>query len=68
MAPQSKIRSIILSLSQQILLGQCILVIDRGNFGDVLSNLLKFNGNKVVKEYYINDVGSQIDNFTESVF
>ncbi len=37
-------------------------------FGDVLSNLLKFNGNKVVKEYYINDVGSQIDNFTESVF
>ncbi len=37
-------------------------------FGDVLSNLLKFNGNKIVKEYYINDVGSQIDNFTESVF
>ena len=24
-------------------------------FGDVLSNLLKFNGNKVTKEYYIND-------------
>ena len=37
-------------------------------FGDVLSNLLKFNGNKVVKEYYINDYGNQIKNFTESVF
>ncbi len=37
-------------------------------FGDVLSNLLKFNGNKVVKEYYINDHGNQIINFTESVF
>ena len=29
-------------------------------FGDILSNLLKFNGNKVTKEYYINDYGSQI--------
>ena len=29
-------------------------------FGDVLSNLLIFNGNKVVKEYYINDYGNQI--------
>ncbi len=37
-------------------------------FGDVLSNLLKFNGNKVVKEYYINDYGNQIINFTKSVF
>src|SRR6056300_494586 len=37
-------------------------------FGDVLSNLLKFNGNKVTKEYYINDYGNQIKNFTESVF
>mgnify|MGYP006265075465 FL=1 len=26
-------------------------------FGDVLSNLLLFNGNKVTKEYYINDYG-----------
>ena len=24
-------------------------------YGDVLANLLKFNGNKVTKEYYIND-------------
>jgi arginyl-tRNA synthetase len=26
-------------------------------FGDVLANLLKFNGNTVIKEYYINDYG-----------
>ena len=37
-------------------------------FGDVLANLLIFNGNSVVKEYYINDYGNQITNFTESVF
>ncbi len=37
-------------------------------FGDVLSNLLKFNGNDVTKEYYINDYGNQIKNFTKSVF
>ena len=37
-------------------------------YGDVLSNLLKFNGNKVTKEYYINDYGNQIFNFTKSVF
>ena len=37
-------------------------------YGDVLANLLKFNGNKVTKEYYINDYGSQIFNFTKSVF
>ncbi len=37
-------------------------------FGDVLSNLLTFNGNTVTKEYYINDYGNQIVNFTESVF
>ena len=37
-------------------------------FGDVLSNLLTFNGNKVVKEYYINDYGNQIKNFVESVY
>ena len=37
-------------------------------FGDVLSNLLLFNGNKVIKEYYINDYGSQIKNFIESVY
>ena len=37
-------------------------------FGDVLANLLKFNGNTVIKEYYINDYGNQIDNFVKSVF
>jgi len=37
-------------------------------YGDVLANLLKFNGNTVTKEYYINDYGNQITNFTESVF
>ena len=37
-------------------------------FGDVLSNLLLFNGNKVTKEYYVNDYGNQIKNFTKSVF
>jgi arginyl-tRNA synthetase len=37
-------------------------------YGDVLSNLLKFNGNKVIKEYYINDYGNQIINFAKSVF
>ncbi len=36
-------------------------------YGDVLSNLLRFNGNKVTKEYYINDYGSQIRNFIKSV-
>ena len=37
-------------------------------YGDVLANLLKFNWNKVTKEYYINDYGNQIKNFVESVF
>ena len=37
-------------------------------FGDVLSNLLKFNGNKVTKEFYVNDYGKQVDDFAKSVF
>jgi len=36
--------------------------------GDVLSNLLTFNGNKVTKEYYVNDYGGQIKSFTLSVY
>jgi len=36
--------------------------------GDVLSNLLKFNGHKVTKEYYVNDYGNQIRNFVLSVY
>ena len=36
--------------------------------GDVLANILKFNNHKVHKEYYVNDYGNQIINFTKSVF
>ena len=36
--------------------------------GDVISNVLKFNKHKVVKEYYVNDDGNQITNFTKSVY
>tara|TARA_B100000029_G_scaffold509333_1_gene598286 strand:- start:112 stop:1839 length:1728 start_codon:yes stop_codon:yes gene_type:complete len=36
--------------------------------GDTLSNLLLFNGNKVTKEYYVNDYGEQIKNFVASVY
>ena len=36
--------------------------------GDTLSNLLSFNGNKVTKEYYVNDYGGQIENFVSSVY
>jgi len=36
--------------------------------GDVISNLLEFNGNKVTREYYINDFGKQIENFVQSVY
>tara|TARA_Y100000590_G_scaffold465968_1_gene639841 strand:- start:3763 stop:5487 length:1725 start_codon:yes stop_codon:yes gene_type:complete len=36
--------------------------------GDVIANLLKFNGHKVVKEYYVNDHGEQIKTFVLSVY
>ncbi|WP_297323090.1 arginine--tRNA ligase [uncultured Bartonella sp.] len=36
--------------------------------GDVLANLLSFTGHDVVKEYYINDAGGQIDVLAQSVF
>ena len=36
--------------------------------GDTLSNLLSFNGNKVIREYYVNDYGGQIKNFVTSVY
>ena len=36
--------------------------------GDVLSNLLLFNKNKVNKEYYVNDFGGQIIHFTKSIY
>ena len=36
--------------------------------GDVMSNVLLFNNHKVTKEYYVNDYGNQIINFTKSVY
>ncbi len=36
--------------------------------GDVIANLLLFNKHKVTKEYYVNDYGNQIINFTKSVY
>ena len=36
-------------------------------YGDVIANLLKFNGNQVTREFYVNDYGNQITNFTKSV-
>lgn len=36
--------------------------------GDTLSNILSFDGNKVTKEYYVNDYGGQIKNFVSSVY
>ena len=36
--------------------------------GDVIANLLIFSGNAVTKEYYVNDLGKQIKNFTLSVY
>ena len=36
--------------------------------GDVIANILSFNNHKVTKEYYVNDYGNQIINFTKSVY
>ena len=36
--------------------------------GDVIANVLHFNNHKVTKEYYVNDYGNQIINFTRSVY
>ena len=36
--------------------------------GDVISNILTFNNHKVTKEYYVNDYGNQIINFSKSVY
>jgi len=36
--------------------------------GDVISNILIFNRHYVTKEYYVNDHGNQIINFTRSVY
>ncbi|MBK8009440.1 MAG: arginine--tRNA ligase [Rhizobiales bacterium] len=37
-------------------------------FGDALANLLSFAGNDVVREYYINDAGAQVDVLARSAF
>ncbi|MBD1139846.1 arginine--tRNA ligase, partial [Pelagibacterales bacterium SAG-MED38] len=36
--------------------------------GDVIANILLFNNHKVTREYYVNDYGNQIINFTKSVY
>ncbi len=36
--------------------------------GDVISNMLIFNKHSVSKEYYVNDYGNQIINFTKSIY
>jgi arginyl-tRNA synthetase len=36
--------------------------------GDVISNVLIFNKHKVTKEYYVNDYGNQIVNYTKSIY
>ncbi len=36
--------------------------------GDVIANILSFNNHKVTREYYVNDYGNQIINFTKSVY
>ncbi len=35
--------------------------------GDTIANILEFFGNKVIREYYINDAGRQIELLVESV-
>lgn len=37
------------------------------SFGDTLGNIFKKTGYEVTKEYYINDVGKQVDKLVESV-
>ena len=35
--------------------------------GDALASLLEFSGNKVIREYYVNDAGGQVDVLARSV-
>jgi arginyl-tRNA synthetase len=37
-------------------------------FGDALASLLKFSGREVVREYYINDAGAQVDVLARSAY
>ena len=36
--------------------------------GDALASLLEFAGHKVIREYYVNDAGAQVDVLADSVF
>ncbi len=36
--------------------------------GDALASLLEFSGHKVIREYYVNDAGGQVDQLAKSVF
>ena len=38
-----------------------------GAYGDAVARLLEFAGHRVEREYYVNDVGTQIDRFHESI-
>ena len=61
-------KSINIEYVSAIQLVQCILVIVEELFMEMFYQIFKFNGNKVDREYYINDYGNQIANFTKSVF
>lgn len=37
-------------------------------FGDALANLLEFTGHRVIREYYINDGGAQIEALARSIY
>jgi arginyl-tRNA synthetase len=37
-------------------------------FGDALANLLAFTGHAVIREYYVNDAGAQVDVLARSAF
>jgi arginyl-tRNA synthetase len=37
-------------------------------FGDALANLMTYSGYKVIKEYYINDAGTQVDILGQSAY
>lgn len=39
-----------------------------GPIGEAIANLYQFLGHKVTREFYINDVGGQIDRFAESLY
>lgn len=48
--------------------GPLTLANGRGGFsGDVLANVLALAGNKVAREYYVNDVGNQVEKLGHSI-